>query len=110
MNDSDIQFLLNKNVLTANLVIRFNTRSKQYKTDESIKKALSAVVTNMATNDGVQLATKNKQKIAASSTRKCKKITIDTASNGMPNEESLRQEMMDFLTEIRGHSIWKNVS
>jgi len=105
VNDSDIQFLLNKNVLTANLVIRFNTRSKQYKTDESIKKALSAVVTNMASDDGVQLATKNKQKIAASGTRKCKKITIDDASNGMPNEESLRQEMMDFLTEIKGVTI-----
>lgn len=105
VNDSDIQFLLNKNILTANLVIRFNTRSKQYKNDDDIKRALSAVVTNMANDGGVQLATKNKQKIAASGTRKCKKITIDTASNGMPNEESLRQEMTDYLHEIKNLAI-----
>lgn len=34
VNDSDIQFLIDKNVLTANLVIKFNTRSKQYNSDE----------------------------------------------------------------------------
>lgn len=105
VNDSDIQFLINKNVLTANLVIKFNTRSKQYKSDDDIKRALSAVVTNMSSDEGVQLATKNKQKINAGSTRKCKKVTIDIASNGQPNQESLRQEMTAFLKSIRGKAI-----
>ncbi len=105
VNDSQIAFLIDKNVLTANLVIRFNTRSKTYKSDEQVKKALSAVVTNVNSDDGVQFATKNKQKITAGSTRRCKTITIDTASDNLPNEESLRQEMIAYLNELKGLAI-----
>lgn len=105
VNDSQIAFLIDKNVLTANLVIRFNTRSKTYKSDNEVKKALSAVITNMNSDDGVQFATKNKQKITAGSTRRCITITIDTASDNLPNEESLRQEMVDYLNELKGLAI-----
>lgn len=105
VNDSNIAFLLDKNILTANLVVRFNTRSKTYKSDTEVKKALSAVVTNMTSDDGVQLATKNRQKITAGSTRRCKTITIDDASNNLPNEESLCQEMVGYLNELKGLAI-----
>lgn len=105
VNDSNIAFLLDKNILTANLVVRFNTRSKTYKSDTEVKKALSAVVTNMTSDDGVQLATKNRQKITAGSTRRCKTITIDDASNNLPNEESLSQEMVGYLNELKGLAI-----
>lgn len=101
VNDSQIAFLIDKNVLTANLVIRFNTRSKTYKSDNEVRKALSAVVTNVNSDDGVQFATKNKQKITAGSTRRCKTIAIDDASGNLPNEESLRQEMVGYLNELK---------
>lgn len=105
VNDSKIAFLIDKNILTANLVIRFNTRSKSYKSDDEVKKALSAVVTNVNTDEGVQFATKNKQKITAGSTRRCKTITIDNASDNLPNEESFRQEMVNYLNELKGFAI-----
>ncbi len=101
VNDSNIAFLLDKNILTANLVVRFNTRSKIYKNDTEVKKALSAVITNINSDDSVLLATKNKQKITAGSTRRCKIITIDDVSGNLPNEESLRQEMVGYLNELR---------
>lgn len=101
VNDSNIAFLLDKNILTANLVVKFNTRSKIYKNDTDVKKALSAVVTNMTSDDGVQFATKNRQKITAGSTRRCKTITIDDALGNLPNEESLRQEMVGYLNELK---------
>ena len=102
VNDSDIAFLLDRNVLTANLVVKFNTRSKPYKSDNAVKKALSAVVTNIASDDGVQFATKNKQKINAGNTRRCKTVTIDSSSGNYPNEESLCQEMVAYLNELQG--------
>lgn len=105
VNDSDIQFLIDKNVLTANLVIRFNTRSKQYSSDENIKRAMSAVVTYMATDDDVRFATKNKQTITAGSTRRCKVVSLDEADDSQPNEESMRQEMKAFLKELKGTAI-----
>lgn len=105
VNDSNIAFLLDKNILTANLVVKFNTRSKTYKNDTEVKKALSAVVTNMNSDDGVQFATKNRQKITAGNTRRCKTITIDDASGNLPNEESLRQEMVGYLNELKGIEI-----
>lgn len=105
VNDSDIQFLIDKKVLTANLVIKFNTRSTQYNSDDAIKKAMSAVVTHVTSEDDVQFATKNKQKITAGSTRRCKVITLDDAENGQPNEEGMRQEMSDYLNELKGLAI-----
>ena len=102
LGDSDIQFLIDKNILTANLVIQFNTRSKKLSTDEDIKRAMSAVVTNLASDDDVHFATKNKQTITAGSMRRKKTISIDDTDDGRPNEENLRQEMGVYLKELKG--------
>lgn len=101
LDDSEISFLIDKNVLTANLVIKFNSRSKKVMNDDSVKKALGAVVTSLAADDDVMFTTKDKRKITAGETKRCKVFDIDTAENDLLNEQDLRAEMYNYLKELK---------
>lgn len=101
LDDSDISFLVDKNVLTANLVIKFNSRSKKVMDDESVKKAMGAVITNIASDEEVVFTTKDKRRITAGETKRSKIVEIDTADHDLPNEQDLKAEMYNYLKEIK---------
>ncbi len=98
--DEDIKPLLDKNILTANLVVKFNERSKKKLNEEDVKRAMSAIVTNLTDNENVKFSTKNNIRIKAGETILSKHINVETVENNLLNEADLRQEMLDFLSEI----------
>lgn len=99
--DEDIKPLLDKNILTANLVVKFNDRYRKKINDDDVKKAMSAVVTNLADYGNVKFSTKDNRNIKAGETVLCKHINVDTTENNLLNEEDLRQQMLYFLSEIK---------
>lgn len=101
LSDSDVSFLVDKNILTANLVIKFSSRSKKAMNDDSVKKAMGAVITNLATDDEVVFTKKDKSVIRAGETRRTKIVDIDIAEHDLPNESDLQTEMFSFLREIK---------
>lgn len=100
-DDSDMSFLFDKNVLTASLVVKFNSRNKKSLEDDDVKKSLGAVVTSLADDEEVVLSTKDRKKITAGQVKRSKLVEIDEASGGWLNEEDMRTEMNAYLEEIK---------
>lgn len=100
--EDDFAFLVDKNVLSANLVIKFNLKTKKQKEDEQIKKALSAVITPIVDEDGVSFKTKDNKPITSGQMIRSKTVMIDVLDNGLVNEQNLMQEMIEYLNELKG--------
>ena len=99
--DKDLEFLVDKKILSANLVVKFNKISKKDADDEDIKKALSAVITPLADDDYVSVELKDRRRISAGKMIRKKKVTIDLMDNGSINHEQLSQEMESYLNELK---------
>lgn len=99
--DKDLEFLVDKKILSANLVVKFNKISKKDADDEDVKKALSAVITPLADDDFVSVELKDKRRISAGKMIRKKSVTIDLMDNGAINHEQLSQEMELYLNELK---------
>lgn len=97
----DLEFLVDKKILSANLVVKFNKVSKKNADNEEIKKALSAVITPLADDDYVSVELKDKRRISAGKMIRKKKVAIDLMDNGAINHEQLSQEMEAYLNELK---------
>lgn len=100
--NQDLEFLVDKKILSANLVIKFNKVSKKDADNDEIKKALSSIVTPLADDNYVSIEMKDKRRISAGSMIKKKVVTIDLMDNGAINHERLSQEMEIYLNELKG--------
>ena len=100
--EDDFAFLVDKNVLSANLVIKFNLKTKKQKEDDQIKKALSAVITPIVDEDGVSFKTKDNKPISCGQMIRSKSVLIDCTDNGLLNIPNLKQEMVEYLNELKG--------
>ena len=98
--NKDLEFLVDKKILSANLVVKFNKISKKDADDEDIKKALGAVITPLADDDYVSVELKDKRRISAGKMLRKKIVTIDLMDNGAISHEQLSQEMESFLNEL----------
>ena len=100
LGETDINPLLDKNILSANLVVKFTEKGRKWMSDDDVKRALSAVVTNLSDNDDVKFSTKDNKHIKAGETIMSHTIDVDIADNGLLNETDLRNQMLDYLNEI----------
>jgi hypothetical protein len=101
LGETDIQPLLDKNILTANLVVKFTDKGKKKMSEDDVKRAMSAVITNLADNDDVKFSTKDNKRIKAGETILSHTVDVDTAENGLLNESDLRSQMLAYLGEIK---------
>lgn len=98
LND-ELQVLLDKNVLSANLVVRFAPKKKQMD-DDDIKKALSAVVTNMVEDASVKVKTRSGNSIKLGQMRRMKEVEVSLV-NGAYDENQLHMEMRRFVKDLK---------
>ena len=101
-DNSDLQFLIDKQILSANLIVKFNPVKKADVDDDEIRKALSAVLTPLADDEAVAVELKNKKKISAGQMIRYEEVEIEKMSNGVINHEQLSQEMEDYLNRLKG--------
>ena len=101
LGEEEIAPLLEKEILTANLVVKFNDKGKKKMNEDDVKRAMSAVITNLSDNPDVKFSTKDNRSIKAGETVLRKIVDIDTAENGLLNETDLRQQMLAFLHDIQ---------
>jgi len=101
-DNSDLQFLIDKQILSANLIVKFNPVKKADVDDDEIRKALSAVLTPLADDEAVAVELKNKKKISAGQMIRYEEVEIEKMSNGAINHEQLSQEMEDYLNRLKG--------
>lgn len=101
LGEEEIAPLLEKEILTANLVVKFNDKGKKKMNEDDVKRAMSAVVTNLSDNPDVKFSTKDNRSIKAGETVLRRTVDIDTAKNDLPNETDLRQQMLAFLQDIQ---------
>lgn len=99
--DKNLEFLVDKKILSANLVVKFNKVAKKDADNEEIKKALSAIITPLADDDYVSLELKDKRRISAGKMIRKKTVTIDLMENGAINHEQLSQAMESYLNELK---------
>lgn len=102
LSKKDLSFLIDKRVLSANLVVNIHSLRKGNKDEDKVKKALSAVITPMMDGDGVSFKTKDNRTIKAGEMIFKKKALINCLSGGSYNEQDLRKQMLDFLGELKG--------
>lgn len=101
LGEEEIAPLLEKEILTANLVVKFNDKGKKKMNEDDVKRALSAVVSNLNDNPDVKFSTKDNRSIKAGETVLRRTVDIDTAENDLLNETDLRQQMLAFLHDIQ---------
>lgn len=101
-DNSNLQFLIDKQILSANLIIKFNPVKKADADDDEIKKALSAVLTPLADDEAVAVELKNKSKVNAGRMIRFTEVEIEKMSNGAINHQQLSQEMEDYLNSLKG--------
>lgn len=102
LSSEDLSFLVDRKILSANLVVNVKSLRKGSKDEDVVKKALSAVITPMVDDDGVSFITKDKKPIKAGEMIKSKKVLVDYLGGGLFNEQDLRQNMLSFLNELKG--------
>lgn len=100
LGETDIQPLLDKNILTANLVVKFTDKGKKKMNEDDVKRAMSAVITNLSENEDVKFSTKDNKRIKAGETILVHTVDVDEAANGLLNESDLRGQMLAYLNEI----------
>lgn len=101
-DNSNLQFLIDKQILSANLIIKFNPIKKADTDEDEIKKALSAVLTPLADDEAVAVELKNKKKVNAGQMIRYTEVEIERMNNGTINHEQLSQEMEDYLNSLKG--------
>lgn len=101
-DNSNLQFLIDKQILSANLIIKFNPVKKADADDNEIKKALSAILTPLADDEAVAVELRDKNKINAGQMIRFKEIEVEKMSNGAINHEQLSQEMEEYLNSLKG--------
>lgn len=101
-DNSNLQFLIDKQILSANLVIKFNPVKKADADDDDVKKALSAILTPLADDEAVAVELRNRNKISAGQMIRFIEIEVEKMSNGAVNHEQLSQEMEDYLNSLKG--------
>lgn len=99
--DENLEFLVDKKILSANLVVKFNKIAKKDADNEDIKKALSAIITPLADDDYVSVELKDKRRISAGKMIRKKTVTVDLMDNGAINHEQLSQAMESYLNELK---------
>lgn len=99
--DENLEFLVDKKILSANLVVKFNKIAKKDADNEDIKKALSAIITPLADDDFVSVELKDKRRISAGKMIRKKTVAVDLMDNGAINHEQLSQAMESYLNELK---------
>lgn len=100
-SNKELTFLIDKRVLSANLVVNIHSLRKGNKDEEKVKKALSAVITPIMDDDGISFKTKDNRTIKAGEMIFKKKTLVNCLSGGSYNEQDLQQQMLDFLGELK---------
>ncbi|MBO4843956.1 MAG: hypothetical protein J5490_05125 [Bacteroidales bacterium] len=100
LGETDIQPLLDKKILTANLVVKFTDKGKKKMNEDEVKRAMSAVITNLSENEDVKFLTKDNKRIKAGETILIHSIDVDEVDNGLLNEIDLKGQMQAYLKEI----------
>ena len=69
---------------------------------EEYKRVMSAVATNVANDSGIVVRTKTGNKFTGEAVKVKKSVSVECIAPNRIIEEQLRQEMEQFLSEVRG--------
>ena len=91
----DLKILMEKNILSARLVINFRKPKKME--DEEYKRMLGTVMKPIGDEEGIALKLKNGKKISGKDILLSKIVEVELLDNGIINEIALKEEMEAFL-------------
>lgn len=95
----DMDKIIEKNILSARLVVSFSKPKKM--TDEDYQKALGACMKPIGDAENVEFVTNRGNKIKGKDVLLTKSVDIDLLDNGSLNEQTIIGEMAKYLVELK---------
>ena len=96
---SDLKDLLDSNICSADLVIKFS-KPRSMSKDEYLRKTAGVILKPLENPDGIKFASKEK-KISGSQVLKSEDIEVDCDTNGALSEQNVYRAMFKSLTELK---------
>lgn len=91
--------LMNSNICSADLVIKFS-KPRSMSKEEYIRKTAGAILKPMEDPDGIKFASKGK-KVSGTQALRTEVIEVDCDSNGAPSEQNIYQTMLKKIRELK---------
>lgn len=98
----DLQDIDLSQIVSAKLLIQLKAPTK--KTPEEVKKAFSAVLKPVSDLDNISFKTRNGTSVTGSQLEKAKLVEVDTTESGKLNEQTLLQQMENFIKELENEN------
>lgn len=100
LSDSpDLDELMNSNICSADLVIKFS-KPRSMSKEEYIRKTAGAILKPMDDPEGIKFAS-NGKKISGLQAMKTEVIEVDCDENGVPSEQNIHQTMLKIIRELK---------
>lgn len=100
LSDSpDLNELMNSNICSADLVIKFS-KPRSMSKEEYIRKTAGAILKPMEDPEGIKFAS-NGKKISGLQAMKTEMIEVDCDENGVPSEQNIHQTMLKKIRELK---------
>lgn len=100
LSDSpDLNELMNSNICSADLVIKFS-KPRSMSKEEYIRKTAGAILKPMEDPEGIKFAS-NGKKISGLQAMKTEVIEVDCDENGVPSEQNIHQAMLKKIRELK---------
>lgn len=101
VNDTDsLEDIQNSQVIEAKLLLRIKRKPKEMAREE-YQRVMGAIATNIGNDDGIVVRTKDGNKYTGDDIKVKKKVKIERTTGNRIVEEQLKQEMEEFLAELR---------